>query len=616
MAYFSTELAELAIVVAVLITLLLQFRKDVITDVNLLMFTAGLSLAIVSLFFHYLLSTPLKLQFEALAGKNLAHLSSAILYAPASILIIWGLKRWFASVIDNRTEIRQRRNTELLLAETNELIAQVLDSSHQGILLIDSDYSVQLTNGRFHELLEVPAHLGKPGTTYRQLIDHLIANEEYSSQDADTIYATWVELMKSSPYLHFQRIRPNGTILDIEVRSIDGIGLLATYTDVTKQAIAEMELVKNREKFRDFTETASDWMWEMDQHMTISYVSELGMKLSGRAPEEVIGYPFEKLSEVFEGTENWHTLIEDPENYESFKDLQTVYILPDKTRRHFSVSGKPIFNHSGEFVGYRGVGRDITSRKQVEEQLQQAQKMEAIGRLTGGIAHDFNNLLAVLLGNTELMRDILPDGSDNLVPLLDNLERATMRGAELTQQLLSYSRKQRLQPTNVDLREGLSGIVSLIGRSLGEDIEITVRHPQSLWPAHTDPGQLENAILNLANNARDAMPNGGSLLIETRNHIQGSENHERDCCDFPAGSYVSVSVTDTGEGIESEIIEKIFEPFFTTKEIGKGTGLGLSMVFGFAKQSNGHVCIDSKPGSGTCVTLFLPRAIAQKRLSA
>ncbi len=616
MAYFSTELAELAIITAILFTLLLHFRKDVFHDLNLFLVASGLALAIIGLIFHYIMSTPLRPEFEALVGEIPARFSSVVFYAPASVNIIWGLKRWFVGVIDNRAEIRRRRNAEQLLAETNELIAQVLDSSHQGILLIDSEYKVQLTNGRFHELLEVPVNLGSVGTTYRQLINHLVKNGEYSSEDTDTVYQEWVQLLKDTPYLHFQRTRPNGTILDIEARWIDGSGLLATYTDVTKQAIAEMELMKNREMFRDFTETASDWMWEMDQKMTISYVSELGMQLSGRPPEEVIGYPFEKLSDVFEGTENWYTLIEDPDNYESFKDLHTVYILPDGTRRHFSVSGKPIFNHSEEFVGYRGVGRDITSRKQVEEQLQQAQKMEAIGRLTGGIAHDFNNLLAVLLGNTELMRDVLPENSENLVPLLDNLERATMRGAELTQQLLSYSRKQRLQPTNVDLREGLSGIVSLIGRSLGEDIDITVRHPEGLWPAHTDPGQLENAILNLANNARDAMPSGGSLLIETHNHIQGSGDHEHDCCDFPAGNYVSVSVTDTGEGIESDILEKIFEPFFTTKEIGKGTGLGLSMVFGFAKQSNGHVCIDSKPGNGTCVTLFLPRAVLQKRLSA
>jgi len=615
--FLSTEFVELAIVSLILLTLVYHFKSDIFRDLNLILVSSGLFLAICGLTLHFLNTTSFQSVLIGFLGPWLAAHLGTLFYIPCGVLLLWGLKNWFAGVIQINHEIKKRKKAENELEASNEMIAQVLNSSSQGILLLDSDYKVKLTNKRLLELLDLPEHLGEPGTHYQDLLQIMVTTGEYGVdiEDTATVYHQWIELLNNQHSIHFQRTRPNGIILDIEARWVPNTGLLATYTDITKQAKAELELIKSEEKFRDFTDTASDWMWEVSPDYRLTYISELGIKLSGYPIEKIVNRPLEELLEVFEGQEEWRMLINTSKSEESFSDFQTIYLHPDGGRRHYSLSGKPVYNSGGVFTGYRGIGRDVTARKQVEEQLQQSQKMEAIGRLTGGIAHDFNNLLAVLLGNTELLRETIAKEAGLSNTLLDNLERATLRGAELTQQLLSYSRKQQLRPTTVDLAEDLSDIVSLIGRSLGEDIKIDVTYQDELWFAHTDPGQLQNAILNLANNARDAMPNGGKLQIFVQNHLQQAIP-TKECCNFPAGDYVAVSVKDTGCGIPPEIVEKIFEPFFTTKEVGKGTGLGLSMVFGFAKQSGGHICIESSVGEGTEVILFLPRAMETKRLTA
>jgi nitrogen-specific signal transduction histidine kinase/CheY-like chemotaxis protein len=246
---------------------------------------------------------------------------------------------------------------------------------------------------------------------------------------------------------------------------------------------------------------------------------------------------------------------------------------------------------------------DITEHKVVEERLRQAQKMEAVGQLTGGVAHDFNNLLAVILGNIELVADRL--GTDD--KQVRAIVHAATRGAELTQRLLSFSRQQALRPETVDLNACVTGMTDMLRRTLGETIEIEPIIASGLSISEVDPGQLENALLNLAVNARDAMPKGGRLTIETAN-IELDHDYAAALGDVTPGHYVRLSVTDTGIGIPPEIIEHVFEPFFTTKEVGEGSGLGLSMVYGFVKQSGGHVTISSEPGCGTTVQLYLPQA--------
>jgi two-component system cell cycle sensor histidine kinase/response regulator CckA len=266
----------------------------------------------------------------------------------------------------------------------------------------------------------------------------------------------------------------------------------------------------------------------------------------------------------------------------------------------------PVRDESGEVTHMIGVQRDVTAKLDVEERLRQSQKMEAVGQLTGGIAHDFNNLLTIIIGNQELLADWLADDAFAKSLLADTLEAAES-GAKLTGQLLSFSRQQSLKPKSIDLNRFILDISDMLYRYLGETIKFGSKLAPDLGMALADTAQLHNALLNLSINARDAMPDGGHLTIETSNVVFDADA-ARERTEVQPGEYVRVSVSDTGMGMSAEVRERVLEPFFTTKEQGKGTGLGLSMVHGFAKQSGGHLEIFSELGIGTTMSLYLPIA--------
>jgi PAS domain S-box-containing protein len=247
--------------------------------------------------------------------------------------------------------------------------------------------------------------------------------------------------------------------------------------------------------------------------------------------------------------------------------------------------------------------RDVTAQREAETLLHQAQKMESVGQLTGGVAHDFNNLLTVVIGSLDAAVDRAPA---ELRALIEAALRAAERGATLVRQMLAFSRRQTLVPEAVRLNELAAGMEDLLKRTLGEHIEIEMKLAQGLWPALADKSQVESALLNLAINARDAMPGGGKLTIETGNHHLDADYAVHNA-EVTPGDYALLAVTDTGTGMPPEVIERAFEPFFTTKGVGKGSGLGLSMIYGFAKQSGGHLKIYSEVGHGTTVRLYLPR---------
>jgi PAS domain S-box-containing protein len=269
-------------------------------------------------------------------------------------------------------------------------------------------------------------------------------------------------------------------------------------------------------------------------------------------------------------------------------------------------SGAPLYDASGKFRAIAFMCEDVTQRKAIEEQLRQAQKMEAIGQLTGGVAHDFNNLLLVILGSLELALEDLGDRPE-LCHELDRAIRAGERGATLTRSLLAFARKQPLSPTRVQANRLVGEMVSLLSRTLGESIEIKLVTSDDLWFCEVDSGQLQNAVLNLAINARDAMAIGGKLTIETRN-TELDADYAALNADVKTGEYVSIAISDTGTGMSADIVARVFEPFFTTKAGGKGNGLGLSMVYGFVKQSGGHIKIYSEVGVGTTIRMYMPRA--------
>ena len=348
-------------------------------------------------------------------------------------------------------------------------------------------------------------------------------------------------------------------------------------------------------------ETSQDLILVTDGYGTLIQVSPSSMAILGYAPAEMIGKsgaPF-MVPEDLEATRN---------------EMRAA--RAGRATRHFSCR---YFHKDGRVVPlmWMGVwsepdhhhffiGRDMTDRERTEAQLRQSQKMEAVGLLTGGIAHDFNNILMVILANVDALQE-----EQGLAPplhaYLDQIGGAAQRAADLTRQLLAYSRKQALRPTLTDVNELVGGTARLLRRSLGEQIEIAILLAPDLWTTNVDRANLEAALINLSVNARDAMPTGGRLLMETAN-ITFDDDYVARNLDAVRGDYVMLAVSDNGGGMASEMLEKVFEPFFTTKDVGKGSGLGLSMVYGFIKQSNGHIKIYSEVGQGTAVRLYLPRA--------
>jgi PAS domain S-box-containing protein len=290
---------------------------------------------------------------------------------------------------------------------------------------------------------------------------------------------------------------------------------------------------------------------------------------------------------------------------DEFEELEMI-VRPHSGNnvRHLMVSGRPMRDGQGKISGAVLVYHDATASRETERQLQQSQKLDAIGKLTGGVAHDFNNMLTVISGNTETLVASLKEQPElqRTARLIDD---AAERCAELIQHLLAFARKQPLQPHDVEINAAIADLAKLLRPTLGEQIQIETVLEQGPMIAHIDPSRLANAVLNMAINARDAMPHGGKLLLETH-RVLLDEAYAQANVDVRPGPYVMLAVSDTGTGMAQSVREKAFEPFFTTKEVGKGSGLGLSMVYGFVKQSGGHIKIYSEEGHGTTIKLYLP----------
>ena len=377
------------------------------------------------------------------------------------------------------------------------------------------------------------------------------------------------------------------------------IGYRGSGSDVTQQKQAERALSNSQEQYRLLTELSPDAVF-VHVDGKIVFVNPAMMELM-------------EVGSANQLTGMTAIDVIHPDDHDLIKRMRVE--IQQKTKMDFqnlqyqSVKGKVIeVDASASLTTWDGqnailvVARDVTARNQMERQLRHSHKMEAVGQLTGGVAHDFNNLLAVIAGNTEILQDDIGNNTQ-----LTTIERAADRGAELTQRLLAFSRQQTLQPQAIDLEDLISGLLGLFQRTLGEQIRVLAEVPDEIWPALADPGQLENALLNLSINARDAMPEGGLLTISCTNiELQSGDIRASD--EITAGEYVQITVRDTGAGMSDEVLEHAFEPFYTTKDIGAGSGLGLSMVYGFARQSGGDAVIDSEPGEGSEIRLFLPRA--------
>ena len=375
-----------------------------------------------------------------------------------------------------------------------------------------------------------------------------------------------------------------------------------------RRAAIELELRERESRYRAIFETAVDAIIVSDQHGIIQEFSRAAEAMTGYRAAELIGQNMRVLLPP--------AMRQEPER-NTARYLWTVREL-EVCRRDGSVFPAHLSIAEWWAGGHRhftGILRDLSAqhreqaeRTKLEAQLHQAQKMEAIGNLTGGMAHDFNNMLGVIIGNIDLLRDLKGDDPD-IDELAHEALDAAFRGADLTRRLLAFARQQPLRPQHVDVNELVSGITRLLRRTIGEDIEISLDLAAELGPVVVDPAQLEASLTNLATNARDAMPEGGRLMIVTANRTLDTD-YAAQHAEVVAGGYVMLEVSDTGCGMTPEVMHRIFEPFFTTKSRDKGTGLGLSMVFGFIKQSGGHIGVYSEPGIGTTFRLFLPHVAA------
>ncbi|HTR83797.1 MAG TPA: response regulator, partial [Reyranella sp.] len=380
---------------------------------------------------------------------------------------------------------------------------------------------------------------------------------------------------------------------------------------------AERAEVESR--FQHLVESVTDYaVYMLDPDGIVSNWNSGAQRIKGYTAEEIVGQHFKRFytpedREAGVPKRALHTARTEG----SFK-AEGWRMRKDGSRFWASVVINPIYD-KGELLGFAKITRDITEQKmaqeellKTQEQLAQAQKMEGIGQLTGGVAHDFNNLLTVILGNLETAQRALqaaPANAERALRALDNSLVGAQRAASLTQRLLAFSRRSPLDPKPIDANRLVTGMSELLRRALGEQVTVETVLAGGLWRIHADPNQLEVGILNLAVNARDAMPNGGRLTIETANTFL-DEAYAASQSEVAPGQYVVISITDTGIGMSRETQARAFEPFFTTKDIGHGTGLGLSQVYGFAKQSGGHIKIYSELGEGTTVKLYLPRLLA------
>lgn len=503
-----------------------------------------------------------------------------------------------AATMGNVTDVTERKKAEQAHRESEERFRMLSEAAEEGIAIHDQGTIIDANEALARMLgYELPELIGMNAAqlTTRDSLQTIMRN---------------ISSGYDKPY-EAEGLRKDGSTFPVQLVGkpfqYKGKALrVAVLRDLTELKRAEAQLRESEEKFRRILETIADGYHEVDLAGNLTLVND--------SLCEIIGYTREELRGM-----NFTQLMDQPTAKSVYNAYNTVYktgrpnkgfyyqvVRKDGARRDASASVAVIRNKDGKPTGFRGILRDITEQRMLAEQLQQASKMEAIGRLAGGIAHDFNNLLTAMIGYSQILKLSLPKDDplhDKLIPI----SRAADRAATLTQQLLAFSRKQVLEMRLLDLNEVVAGLKEMLRRLIGENIELVTVLDPSLGKTQADPSQVEQILMNLVVNARDAMPSGGKLFIET-SQLMLDEQYSVAHPEVTPGAYVRLAVNDTGRGMDEETLSRIFDPFFTTKEKGVGTGLGLSTVYGIVKQHRGHVLAHSAPGRGAVFEVFFPCA--------
>jgi PAS domain S-box-containing protein len=392
------------------------------------------------------------------------------------------------------------------------------------------------------------------------------------------------------------------------------VGFAKITRDMTEQHNAQLATLESERQFRLLVQGVTDYaIYMLDPEGRVTNWNTGARRIKGYTADEVIGQHFSRFYTDEDREAGLHSKALETARREGRYEVEGWRCRKDGSKFWASAVLDAIYDEAGNHIGFAKITRDLTERRKVQqeltesrEQLFQAKKMEAVGQLTGGLAHDFNNMLTGISGNLELMRSRLAQGRiGDLERYITSAQGAASRAAALTHRLLAFARRQTLNPKPINTNQLIAHMEELVRRTVGPAIEVKPVLAADLWPSRCDPNQLENAILNLCINGRDAMPDGGRLTIETAN-TSFDERGARER-DMQPGQYVVISVTDTGVGMPPDVLARAFDPFFTTKPTGHGTGLGLSMVYGFAKQSEGEVRLKSEIGQGTTVRICLPR---------
>ncbi len=516
-----------------------------------------------------------------------------------------------AGAIANAQLFAERTRAEEALRQSEEKFRKIFEEGQIGMVMTGPDFRFRMANQAFC------AMIGYENEELMGLTFGDITHAEHASQDLEGVRALWRGEIAS--YRTEKRyVRKNGdaiwgSVVASLIRDRKGQPLyaLAMIEDITERKWAEEALRKSEEKFKDLYDNAPIGYQEHDSEGRIYNINRTHLGKMGYTFEEMAGQPVWKFV-VEEETSRHEALDRLRGAMPPGQDIERTFRRKDGTTFPVLIQERALRDEHGRITAIRSAIQDITDRKRakeenasLQEQLRQSQKMEAVGQFAGDIAHDFNNLLTVIEGYCQLSLSELPED----VPLRDDIgeiQKAANRAADLTRQLLAFGRRQILEVKVLDLNTLVKDLDKMLHRIIGEDIELVTHLGSDLGRVKADPGQIEQVIMNIVVNARDAMHGGGKLTIETA----GVELDQAYVCTHSVltpGRYVMLAISDTGEGMTSEVREQIFEPFFTTKEKGKGTGLGLSTVYGIVKQSGGHISVYSEPGKGTTFKIYFPR---------